>query len=169
MTLIVETGTGDAAAESYASVADTDAFLYARGLTLWAEVTTSDKEAALRRATDYMVQTYRQRWAGTRVSTTQALDWPRDMVPQDDGSDAQYLANNGVPLPVKAACMLLAFKAAAGDLAPDLEPQQVQSETVGPISTTYFAGAAREIRYPSIERLLSSLMGGRTGLVLDRA
>jgi hypothetical protein len=66
MTLTVEDGTGKADAESYISVADADTYFTARNNATWAALSTSDKEAALRKATDYMLQAYRVRWAGMR-------------------------------------------------------------------------------------------------------
>ena len=81
MSLIVEDGTGRADAESYASVSVADAYHTARGNTAWAALaTTALKEAALRKATDYLGQTYGLRWKGYRMTTTQALDWPRELV-----------------------------------------------------------------------------------------
>lgn len=168
MALIVETGSGDASAESYASVADADSYLAARGQALWEGMVTADKEAALRRATDYMQQAYRERWAGTRATATQALDWPRWNVPVKDvpggfGSVPAYYSDTVVPGEVKNACILLAIKAVAGDLAPDIEPQTI-SESVGPISVTYAAGSRQTVKYQAIDNLLSPmLMDGGSG------
>lgn len=61
MTLVVEDGSIVSGAESYASVAQADAYFAARGITIWSPLLDAEKEQALRRATDYMVQTYRQR------------------------------------------------------------------------------------------------------------
>jgi len=162
MTLIVETGAADPGAESYASTADADAFLFARGITLWGILATVDKEAALRRATDYMQQVYRDRWYGNRSTRTQGLDWPRWLVPMKDvpggyGSVPAYYPITCIPNEVKNACILLAFKAAAGDLAPDVQPQ-VASESVGSISVSYIPGARQTVRYQSIDHLLALLL-----------
>ena len=102
MTLIVEDGSIVAGAESYISVADAETFLNNRGLTLTGA--ESDKEAALRKATDYMVQVYRMRWQGWKVDQTQALDWPRNSVYVDQSINydntivAHLVPNNIVPL-----------------------------------------------------------------------
>ena len=139
MALEVETGSGSATAESYASVADADAYLAARGFSLWATMSETEKEAALRRATDYMVSFYRARWAGYRVSSTQALDWPRYDVPMKDYAYSLY-ASDEVPAAVKNACIVLAFKAAS------------------PIEVTYAVGSRQWTLYRSVENMLSSLM-----------
>jgi len=163
MSLNIETGQGSSTAESYASVADADTYLAARGQTLWSGLVTGDKEAALRRATDHMQQSYRDRWAGVRASVVQGLDWPRWYVPILDapgayGSSPSYYSATAVPLEVKNACIALALKAAAGELAPDIEPQQVTSESVGPISVTYAAGGRQTVKYQAIDNMLSPLL-----------
>lgn len=169
--LNVEIGIGSSTSESYASVADADAYLAARGQTLWAGLSTGDKESALRRASDYMQQAYRERWAGTRASTTQALDWPRWNVPIMDipggyGSSPAYYSETSVPVEVKNACIALALKASAGDLAPDIEPQ-VTSERVGPIEVSYSPGSRQTVKYQSIDNLLAPMLkdGGSGSMV----
>jgi hypothetical protein len=171
MTLTVETGSGGATSESYASVVDADTHLAARGHTSWASLTTGDKEAALRRATDYMQQAYRERWSGTRATATQALEWPRWNVPIQDipgghGSVPAYFSETAVPIEVKTACITLALKAAAGDLAPDIEPQ-VTSERIGSIEVSYFPGVRQTVKYQSIDNMLSPLlMNGGSGAMV---
>src|SRR5438874_13139048 len=113
MSLIVETGAGLADAESYASVAAADTRMAALGLTNWATLTTTEREQALRRSTQYIEQAYRARWVGRRVHLTQALSWPRGWV-MVDGFPVNA---DVVPTEVANACIDLAFKAAAGDLA----------------------------------------------------
>lgn len=169
MALITEDGTGKADAESYASVSDADAYMAARGNTAWAALSTGDKEINLRKATDYMVGTYREQWAGLRVSSTQALDWPRFGVPVKDlpggfGHGQAYFSSTAIPQEVKTACIILALKARTGELAPDLGPQK-QSVKVGPIETTYAVGARQTKRYQAAETLLAPYFGGMAGMV----
>ena len=173
MSLNVETGTGSATSDSYASVTDADSYLAARAQTLWATLATGDKEAALRRATDYMKQVYRDRWNGARVSVAQALEWPRYWVPVKDapGLLPIYYQNNIVPIEVQTACIALALKAAAGDLAPDLQPPTA-SEGVGSISVSYAPGSRQTARYQAIDHMLAPLLkdgGSGSMAVLVRA
>lgn len=140
-------------AESYCSVAAADAYHAARGNTLWAPLTTAEKEQALRRATDYMA-VYASRWKGTRTNSTQALDWPRYGVVAN-GYD---LASDVVPVPVANACAELAFRGAKGDLAPDLGAQK-QSVKVGPIETTYAAGARQTTKFQAVDNMLAPYTG----------
>jgi len=173
MALIVEDGTGRTDAESYISVTDATAYFAARGNTTWAGLASDTvREQLLRKATDYMAQMYRVRWAGSRVTTTQALDWPRAWVPFKDapsgyGACQPYYPNNAVPLVVAHACAELAVRAASSDLAPDVGAQ-VKQETVGPISVTYADGARQVNAYKAVDAMLAPFFNG-SGVPVFRA
>ena len=83
LTLVKEDGTGLASANSYASVADGDAYfeghLYA---TAWTAATSGTKAAALVMATR-LVDTQFQ-FNGYRANEDQALQWPRERCPDPD-------------------------------------------------------------------------------------
>jgi len=83
LTLVTEDGTGLASANSYASVADGDAYfeghLYA---TAWTAATSGTKAAALVMATR-LVDTQFQ-FNGYRANEDQALQWPRERCPDPD-------------------------------------------------------------------------------------
>jgi hypothetical protein len=162
MSLIVEDGTKVAGAESYASVADASAYHTARGNAGWAAVV--DKEAALRKATDFMLQTYRLGWKGYRVDPEQALDWPRCEVYLNEVLSGQFsssycLPSNIVPNEVKNACIELALKVTVEDLNPDLT-QQVLSSTVGPISISYSASSPQHKRFRAVDMMLYPYLDG---------
>ena len=168
MALEVEDGTAKANAEAYASVTAADTYMADRGYKLWATMTTPEKEQALRRATDYMVGMYRLRWAGYRKTTTQALDWPRYEVPILDsaveGTYAAFYSDTTVPTAVVRACVELAYRAAAGELAPDLEAP-VTSEQVGPISVTYAEGARQSVLYRAVTAMLAPFLVASGGML----
>jgi hypothetical protein len=179
MALLVETGQGGSDSESLASVADADAYASNRGLTAWAALVTADKEAALRRASDYLTQTYRAKWTGFRINTVQALDWPRYLVPYKDVitsgaylgnySAGAYYANNVVPALVNAACCALAVKSIGIDLSPDLQPR-VTAESIGPISVSYAPDGRQYTVYRAIDAMLEPLLkNGGAGVMLVRA
>lgn len=164
MALIVEDGTGLAGAESYVSVSEAGAYLRARGnAEAWDELEQVDREIALRKASDFMRQIYRQRWAGARVHYEQRLDWPRYSVVVDDFT----VPSNVVPVDVKQACSELALRAAQGEeLMPDLEAgnSQVKREKIGPLDTEYFensVGAAE--RFQSVTAMLTPYFGATGG------
>jgi hypothetical protein len=155
MALVVEDGTGLANAESYASVADADTRLAARGFALWDTMSEAEKEQALRRSTDYMVQVYRNRWAGTRVTTTQALDWPRIDVPRLDvaGSYSEYPSDE-LPAEIVWACIDLAYKGAGGPLTPSALGRKTVREKVDVIEVEYDKNAPQYPIYKDIDDAL---------------
>ena len=169
MTLIVEDGSAKPDAESFASVADADAYLADRGYTLWATMSEAQQEQALRRATEYMEGYYGDRWGGYRATETQALAWPRVDV-MATGCRG-YVAPNVVPPQVRNACCALAFKAASGELARDDDPtMRVKSKTVGPLGVVYQDSASSRVKYPAIDMTLRAfLAGGSNEVRLVRA
>lgn len=165
MALVVETGSGSATAESYASVSQADTRLASLGNTLWATMSEAEREQALRRATVFMEQAFRQRWRGTRTLRAQALSWPRYGATVD-GFD---VSSTTVPADVANACIDLAFKAAAADLAPDTTRLAIR-EKVGPIEAEYSPYQPQQAVYVAIERALSPyLKGGAAMASLVRA
>lgn len=173
MALVTEDGTGKADAESLISVVDADTYFSARADTVWTALTTAAKEAALRKATDYMQATFALCWAGMRVTTTQALDWPRAWVPRKDApsgyrSSTAYYVSTSVPVAVQRACAELAVRASAAPLSPDVGAQ-VKSETVGPISVVYADGARQSDNYRAIDAMLAPFLKGGGSIPVIRA
>ena len=177
MSLIVEDGSNVAGAESYISVADADTYHSNRGNATWATLTTTVKEQLLRKATDYMVQTYRTQWAGARKYDDQALDWPRYDVPKFDspsgyGVYPSYYADDIVPGEVKVACAELAYKSYSQTLAPDLD-RITKREKVGSLEVEYDTKAGAPYKkYRAIDNLLRPMLmalGSNTFVSLDIA
>lgn len=78
-TLVVETGTGIVGANSYASVADADAFLDIEGATAWVTTTTAEKTRLLQLASRMIDQ--QVTYIGTaKLVPTQGLDAPTDIM-----------------------------------------------------------------------------------------
>jgi hypothetical protein len=163
MALIVEDGTSKADAESYVSVVDASAYHSARGNSAWAALASDTvREQCLRKATDYMQQVYRGRWAGYRKTSTQALDWPRQEVPFNDAGGYAYYADDAVPVEVKNACAELAWRAASGELAADLS-QRVKREKVDAIEVEYTETGPQYAQYRAIDNLLAPLLKSTGG------
>lgn len=155
MALVVEDGTGLANAESYISVADADTRHSTNlGNSAWTGSTTV-KEQALRKATEYLEQRYRTRWKGQRLNSTQALSWPRAWVEVD----GWYIDSDEVPTPVKNACADLALKSLSETLNEDQE-RGVAREKVGPIETEYDPYSPQAKRYPAIDGMLAPYLAG---------
>jgi len=149
----------DPGAQSLCSIAQADAYHAARGAAAWALLATEAKEQALIRATDYM-GVYSGGWKGTRTSYDQALDWPR----YDVVANGYDVPSNIVPVPVANACAVLALKASAGELAPDLGPQ-TESVKVGPIEKKYAAGARQQIKFQAVDSMLAPYLGAGAGQI----
>jgi len=167
MSIIVEDGTGKSTAETYISVTDADAYFLARGVTAWAALLTAAKEAALRKAADFMTQAFTSRWQGLRAyPLTQALDWPRQGVVVDNVT----VLITVVPSVIQRACAELALKASSGALSEDLT-QGVTSETVGAISVTYDKTSNRKTKYTAVEAMLAPYLksGGGCSMGLVRS
>ena len=164
MALEVETGTGSATAESYCSVADADARATAFGNTAWTG-TDAAKEAALRRATAFIEQRYRENFKGTKLYRAQALSWPRYGAIVD-GWD---LDSTVVPTEIKNACADLAVRALTAELNAD-QTRAVIREKVGPLETEYSAHSPQGTRFVSVDQALGPfLRGGGANVRLVRA
>ena len=156
MALIVETGTGLANSESYVTVEEADAYHTSRGNLPWlndVDMTEAAKEQALRRAADYIEQVYGLSFKGYRVSRTQALSFPRNEVEVYD----YYIDGNVIPVQLKNAQMALAYKAAQGNLAPDIS-QAVKREKVDVLEVEYMDSSNPVVRFREIDNLLAPLL-----------
>ena len=156
MALIVEDGTGLTNSECYCDVAFADLYHSNRGNTLWATLSTNEKEQAIRRSADFMIEFYRSAWQGVRVLTTQAMDWPRNNVVIDQ---ITTVASNIVPLEVKQANAALSFTAAQGELLPD-QSQGVLRKKVDVIEIEYDINSSQTPRYKAIDALLAPYLLG---------
>ncbi len=118
---------GAATANSYASVAEADAYLAVRGDTsTWTALTTGAKESKLQWAAIYLdTLTFK----GTRSTSTQALQWPRIGVVDRDGFDV-----DGIPQALKNAQAEMAFQLIANDWTQGLGPVSNETLSVGSIS-----------------------------------
>lgn len=161
MALIVEDGTGLINSNSYASIAEADAYFLDRANTVWAALLTPAKTAALILAADYLRRTYGTLWAGYRRTGLQRMDWPRYAVPMPlayvpyaNAALPGYYPETSVPEEIKNAQIELAFLSATSvALDPALGPPVIE-ETVGPITTKYATGARQTTVFPFIENML---------------
>lgn len=170
MPLVVEDGSGLANADAYVSLEECDDYHASMGNAAWvADDDDADniaaRETAIRRATAFIDRKYNGRFRGRRQGASQALMWPRWDAIDEDG-----FVIEDIPDAVKYAACEAALRAFQGmDLMPDMERGgQVIQETIGPISTTYAAGAPAGTRYDMIEGLLRPCLSGG-GLRMVRA
>lgn len=142
ITLTVEDGSGLADANTYISQADADAYFADRDNVVWAAAEADAKAAALIQATQYLDTRYT--FKGQRLTTTQALEWPRQPVPIVSqvgfivdiwSSQSDFFA---WPVQrIKDACCEAALRALSASLYTDQDPSIVLSEKVGEIAVSY--------------------------------
>lgn len=106
MALIKEDGSIVPGANSFADIADADAFQTDRGRTGWLESTTEVKDAALVRATDYIVGRWELQFAGQPVGDVQELPFPREQLRYP--ASGNPFPNDEVPQDIVTATILYA-------------------------------------------------------------
>lgn len=110
LTLVKEDGSGLVNANSYADKDDGDAYHEARlNATAWTGASDANKEIALCMATS-LIDRYFD-FGGYKTSESQALQWPRELVPNPDIYEVgigQYWPSDEVPKPVQDATCELA-------------------------------------------------------------
>ena len=128
-------------------------------------VTDTMREQWLRKATEHMINEYRNRWQGARLDEDQALDWPRVGVVVDSWT----VDSDEVPEIVARACAELALKVSTEDLQPDLT-QAVIREKVGVIEVEYNRNSQQATRYKAIDNMLAPFLkaGGAATMGLIR-
>lgn len=176
--LIKEEGLGANAsptANCYADVADANNYFSARNNSDWSGATTAAKAAALIDATDYLVQKYRLRWLGIRVSDAQPLDWPRAGVVIEDTYQietldypassfglANEIAQTVVPVEVvKATCELALrrIESATTKLWADQDRGgDIQRVKAGSVEVTYGDMRRSDKEYPAVYGLIEPFL-----------
>lgn len=177
MALLVETGAGILGADSYVATADCVQYATARGLDF-----ASDDlgDAALRRATSYIDNTYRVQFPGYRTfRRAQALEWPRTnayYTYAEPRGDTPYFVDprmlypfdligaNTIPPEIIAATCEAAVReyAEPGALLPDLERGGlINSLKASSVEIRYAGGAPGQTAFQAIEAALSGLIGAR--------
>lgn len=123
---------GGAAANSYVTVAEADAYMAARlHKAAWETANSATKEAALQWATRELD---RLAWRGRAVTEIQALRWPRSYIYDLDG---YRLLDGAIPRFLKDATAELAFSLIASDRTADAQGKGLASVTVGPIEIEF--------------------------------
>ena len=162
MALTKEDGSIVAGANSYADVADADAFQTDRGRAAWLAATTEVKEAALVRATDYIEQRFGLKFIGSPLGDVQELAWPRqDAVYVRTGND---FPQDEVPVDIVNATILYAEQVIGPD-GDDLETMTELSITpeVDPSGQT-ITRKREKVDVLEEETAFSSGVGGSTQL-----
>lgn len=163
MALIVEDGTGKADAESYADLAFANAYVTSQGGdATWDATGDPAKEAALRKATQYVDDTFEPQWKGWRKAASQALRWPRQGVYDRDG---YQLASDALPLRLKQATAVVALEIALGKspfaaaaTTESLTHEDIQVGSLRIAQTFSGAGQSAQPSIPKAEALVQDLL-----------
>jgi len=157
--MVVEDGAGLATANSYVSENDFGTYCDDRGIT----PATGDAEAALVRATQWIDNTYRNRFPGHRVNgRVQALEWPRGYAYDAFGYAVE---DNGVPAEIVQATCEAALRelTETGSLAPDLDRGgQIRELQAGSVRVVYGTNATAQTFFQIIDGILARLLGAKS-------
>lgn len=146
MAIVVEDGTEVSGANSYVTEAELTAYATARGITL-----AGDTEQLLIKAMDYIEGLS---YKGTKVTSTQALQWPRIGVV----IDGYVNSSDNIPTELKNGEMETAVAIDGGeDPLADI-PRTTTKSTVGPISVEYATGSSSTTIVRKINNQLRKLL-----------
>lgn len=154
LTLIKEDGTGRSDANSYADVADADAFfaghLYPE---VWlATVNAIRREPALVMATAIIDAEWQ--FHGAKAVAGQALQWPRANCPDADAEAGASVASDIVPVAILNATCQLALKLLQTDRTADPAGQGIWSQWSEFSGTRYDAKSVRPVLPPWVQSYL---------------
>lgn len=153
MPITITATPGSASANSYISSADADIYLSQKYATAdkWAALTADQKAQLLITATRN-IETYV--FGGKKSSTTQALQWPRQMLTDRDG---RPIPTDSIPVNVQyAQCEMADWILTEEDrMLTDIDLQQVDQFKAGPLDIK--VKAAPVVIPPSVKQLLSSV------------
>jgi hypothetical protein len=170
LVLIKEDGTGKVDANSYASAADGDAYhdghLYA---TAWTAATTGNKEKALVFATRLIDSQYQ--FGGTKVTETQALQWPRENCRDLDAGrwTGSVIKSNIVPPAVVQATCEMARELIIVDRTAAPAGEGLKYQNISADQTGYDKNDRRPIISHVAQAMLAklgSLLKSKSGAVL---
>ncbi|HZM00990.1 MAG TPA: DnaT-like ssDNA-binding protein [Planctomycetota bacterium] len=168
MAFVLETGAGLANSNGYLTHTEADAYFVDHGAPADWTGTQAQKESAIQLSTQYVDAVYHHAWKGDKRLSTQALDWPRVDVEDENGWP---IASDIVPQRLKDAVAELALRVLQGDtLVPDIEnPATLGREAVqvGPISIdqTFLGGQSQVKRYRLVDLLLADLITDSDALI----
>lgn len=147
--------------DTYISVADTDTYWTEHpGGSNWTAAGDTDKEAALRQATQYVDKKYT--WVGVHPGTlSQNLSWPRL-----DAIDRHGRTRTGTPQEVKDATAYMAEQVLAdtGVLNPKDRGGQIKSVAAGSVNVEWEEGANSQKTYDYVDLLLKNITKGGKGV-----
>lgn len=165
MAFTVEDGSGLAGSNSYASVAEADAYFSDRGETSWTG-SSLEKQSALVKATQFIDASYT--FVGVIANNSQALAWPRyDAWDKHD----RAIAANAVPAQVKQACFELALYSLSSALISNVTSEDRVKRVKAGSAEVEFEMGTKDVgnRFLMVDRLLGSITRSGTGRIRQTA
>lgn len=161
MALIVEDGSIVANANTYIDEAFLQDYANLRGLEL--PPISSDVEVLIIKGADY-VESFRDQFKGSKVSSTQSMQWPRQNVTIDGFS----FPSDQIPGELKNAQAQAAIEINQGADLQANQGQTVKREKVDVIEVEYMDGSSQSVNYPKVDSYLDSLLNrsGNSGSIL---
>ena len=155
MALIIEDGSKVSGANSYVTDAEYVAYAAARGKTIGS--TQAAREQQLILSMDY-IEGHRAQFKGSKVASTQALQWPREGV-YIDGFE---LSSAFIPQELKNAQMEAGIlEQTMALLISETVDSNVQSEKLGSLQISYFQQSGKkEVRTDTVDVYLDPLLDG---------
>lgn len=151
---------GSASANSYVTLDEAASYFADRvGGESWADVGDVQARALLTACK----RLDRLNWLGSRVTTTQALAWPRYGVQKPDGTAsigygiADYYLTTEIPQPVKDAQCELAFALMAGHTE---GADKIKRWKADDVEIEYDSSGASGSFPPEVDQLIGALVGG---------
>ncbi|HSW65281.1 MAG TPA: DnaT-like ssDNA-binding protein [Dissulfurispiraceae bacterium] len=155
ITLTVEDGTRPTGANTYASLADADAYWADRGNSTWEDATDDEKAAALIQATDYLNGLP---WIGRKVAI-RVMAWPR----YDVIVDSYALGSDEIPDEVVQATCYMAGEIIGGATPLAATDRPLTKLTAGAVSMEWDAASSQAPEYPALKSILRGyIMAGNT-------
>lgn len=153
ITLIVEDGSRPTGANTYASIADADAYHADRAFTAWEDATDDEKATALIRSTDYLNGLP---WIGRKVSH-RVMAWPR----VDVCIDGYAVGSDDVPDDVIMACCYMAGEFIGGADPLAAQDRALSSMKVGSVEMAWEQGSSQATQYPALRSILRGFIGAQ--------
>lgn len=171
MAFVLEDGTGIANANAYISPTEMKSYHLDRGVEISAQYNDTDLQRAIVKGTDHFEQVYGPDLLGRKLTTTQALSFPRACLYEPEFC---YVPITGVPPKLKYAIAEYALRELInpGSLDPDPVVSdtglQVSStmEKAGPIEerVTYLGSEPRTVKsFPKGDRWVVDFVGPQGG------
>ena len=147
--IIVEDGTEVTGSNSYVSVAELDAYVADRGIT----ITATDKTTLLILSMDWIES---KLFIGNKITETQGLQWPRENV-YIDGFEQ---ATSSIPTLLKEGQLETALAVDGGNSPFSNVPRKISRVSVDTIDITYHDNSSSTVTVRAINLKLQKLLKG---------